>query len=92
MHKSIMQNLAVKKCYICQREGIVEAHHCLHGARRRLADEDGLIVNLCVKHHRQLHDKGIGDKALEKEAELAWMRHNLAEEEEFIARYGRSFL
>lgn len=92
MRKSIIMNLDIKKCYICQAEGIVEAHHCIHGARRRLADEDGLIVNLCVRHHRLLHDKGIGDKALMKEAEEAYLRYNMVDEDEFIGRYGKSWL
>ena len=93
MHKSIIQNLAVKKCYICGREGIVEQHHCIHGtSNRKRSDSDGLIVNLCVPCHRYLHDKGDFDGKIKENAQIVWMRYNLASEEEFIARYGRSYL
>lgn len=93
MHKSIMMNLEVKKCYLCERQGIVEAHHCIHGtANRRIADKDGLIVNLCPDCHRKIHDMGVMDSELKYFAQLAWMRYNLSTADEFIARYGRSYL
>lgn len=92
MHKSIIQNLDNKKCYICGREGIVEQHHCLHGSSRRKADADGLVVNLCIYCHRRLHDKGENDEALKRKAQAVWMRYNDATAEEFIARYGKGWL
>lgn len=93
MHRSIMQNLERKVCYLCGKEGTVEAHHCLHGtASRRLAEQDGLIVNLCPECHRNLHDKGMSDDALKMTAERIWMNYNRADEWAFIARYGRGYI
>ena len=70
-----------------------EYHHCVHGlGRRKLADEDGLIVPLCHVCHRLLHDKGYHDKDLQKWAQKAWMEHYGKSANDFIQRYGKSYL
>lgn len=95
MHRSIIQNLEVKKCYICGDEGAVEVHHCLHGtAGRKKAEADGLMVNLCPECHRLLHDSRNRryDKELMKLAQIEWMSYNMKGADEFIARYGKSYL
>lgn len=92
MYRSIMMNLEVEKCYICGKEGPTEAHHCLHGsANRRLAERDGLIVNLCPECHRRLHEKGTGDDTLMEAGQLAWENYNLSDTAHFMARYGKNF-
>jgi len=65
----------------------------LHGtANRRLADEDGLTVYLCRAHHAALHDKGLYDLILQQEAQKAWMDHYGKSVDDFISRYGKSYL
>lgn len=87
--KSIMQREV--ECYFCGRTDSLERHHALHGtANRRLAEQDGLTVYLCADCHRALHDKGIGDKSLQKAAESIWIRA-YGTREEFIQRYGKSY-
>lgn len=91
--KSIMQNLDNKKCYICWSQGRMQQHHCLHGtANRKLADEDGLVVNLCPRCHMRLHDDGIGDLAIMKDAENAWLKYNQLDISDWIYRYGKNYL
>lgn len=95
MHRSIIQNLEVKKCYICGDEGAVEVHHCIHGTSgRKKAEADGLMVNLCPECHRLLHDSRSRrhDKELMKLAQIEWMSYNMQGADEFIARYGKSYL
>lgn len=93
MHRSIMQNLKVRKCYLCRWSGDLEVHHCLHGtANRRLAEEDGLLVNLCIDCHRQLHEHGTNDKELMQDAERHWLKYNMEKVPGFIARYGKNYL
>lgn len=88
--KSIMQSEC--ECYFCGRMDGLERHHALHGtANRRLADEDGLTVLLCHECHRKLHDKGIGDRVLQRAAESIWTR-TYGTREDFIKRYGKSRL
>ena len=68
-------------------------HHCLHGTgRRKLADKDGLTVYLCVCCHNALHDKGLYDLVLQRLAQETWQSHYNKTKEDFIARYGKSYL
>lgn len=87
--ESIMQ--ALNECYLCGRTGGLEKHHALHGtANRKLADEDRLVVYLCHSCHMALHDKGIGDRRIQKAAQAMWER-TYGTREEFIRRYGKSY-
>lgn len=93
MHRSIMQNLDNHVCFLCHSEGAVEAHHCIHGtANRRLAEQDGLIVNLCPTCHRKVHDHGLFDDDLMCSAEMSWINYNNSDITHFIARYGKNYL
>lgn len=70
-----------------------QVHHCIHGfANRKLADEDGLTVKLCHTCHRLLHDKGYHDKDLQRWAQESWMEHYGKTIDDFIKRYGKSYL
>lgn len=72
---------------------VAHEHHCLHGSRRKLAEEDGLKVHLCPRCHMALHDTGLGDKYLEQIAEETWLEtHPGTTVEDFIKRYGKSYL
>lgn len=88
--KSIIQN--DDWCFICGAYP-TECHHAIHGfANRKLADKDGLTVRLCHTCHMNLHDKGLNDRLLQKTAQIKWMEHNNASVEDFIKRYGKSYL
>lgn len=79
-------------CFICGGYA-TDTHHCIHGtANRKLADQDGLTVRLCHTCHMKLHDKGSWDKDLQSYAQIKWMEHNNASVEDFIKRYGKSYL
>lgn len=68
-------------------------HHCIHGnANRKLADEDGLTVFLCVSCHSALHDKGIYDLKLQQLAEVTWLEQYNKTVEDWIKRYGKNYL
>lgn len=70
-----------------------ERHHAIHGtANRKLADQDGLTVQLCHTCHKLLHDHGIHDRDLQQIAEKSYLEHYNASIEDFIKRYGKNFL
>jgi len=48
--KSIVQK--EKKCIICESEDYLEKHHCFFGANRKVSERLGLVVWLCMEHHR----------------------------------------
>ena len=92
MAKSIINNNKV--CFICGSGYMPEKHHCIFGrSERRKAESDGLWVYLCRYHHHAVHNENVRlKKMLQNIAETSWMEHNNASEEDFIKRYGRSYL
>lgn len=94
MSKSIMQEK--KECYICKTTLDLDKHHCIHGtANRKLADKDGLWVYLCTYHHTMsneaVHQNSAKDRKLKEIAQAVW-ESKLGTREEFIKRYGKSYL
>ena len=81
-----------KKCFLCGSVHALERHHCLHGSRRKKADEDGLTVYLCHRCHMRLHDLGEEDRTLQQVAERYWIRENNSDVAGFIKRYGKNYL
>jgi len=93
--KSIIQSK--KECYFCKTIYNLQEHHCWYGSNRKLADEDKLVVWLCVEHHTGtygVHGKYGKEKNMElkKIAEEKWIEHYAKTKEDFIKRYGRSVL
>lgn len=90
MGKSIISDK--KECYLCGVQTNLQLHHCLRGtANRKLADQDGMTVWLCVDCHTNLHQRGWHDLELKRIAESVWIKH-YGTEEEFRKRYGKSYL
>lgn len=92
--KSIIQRR--KECYICGRERGLQLHHIFFGvANRKLSDEDGLVVYLCVDHHTGRYgphqDREI-DLHLKRIAERAWLAEHDNDVDAFIRRYGKNYL
>lgn len=78
------------QCYLCHRYGRMEVHHCLHGIRRKKADDYGLTVHLCTLCHRLLHDHGHGDLFLEQTAQAAFERRY--GREKWMQEFGKNYL
>lgn len=84
-------------CFICKQRGFLnygtEVHHMIFGtAKRKLADQDGLVCNLCNYHHAMLHRHGDHKEELQKLAEQTWLDHYNKTVEDFIKRYGKNYL
>ena len=95
MSKSIITN--EKRCYVCGNKNNLHYHHIMFGKNRKNADKDGLTVYLCYEHHEGttgVHGK-LGhelDIKLKQIAERNWLEYYDKTIEEWISRYGRSFL
>ena len=91
MTKSIISN--EKRCFICGSERFLDRHHCIFGrAERSKAESDGLWVYLCSRHHMAVHQEAQGyKKMLQKLAQERWQQ-TYGTKEDFIKRYGRSYL
>jgi Zn-finger protein len=81
-----------KNCFLCGCVRNLERHHVWHGVNRKNAEKDGLTVWLCVRCHRNLHDKGLNDKTLMEVGERAWLRETGGTIEDFIRRYGKNVI
>lgn len=83
-----------KECFIC-KSPYVELHHVFFGtANRRLSDEDGCVVWLCNFHHTGaggVHRNPKLDHLLKWKMQKAWME-KYGTKEDFIRRYGKSYL
>lgn len=88
----------MKKFVICavQRLIYIVIIDVFYGtANRRLSDEDGCVVYLCQLHHTGaagVHFNKKIDLALKAKCQLQWQKHYKKTTEDFIRRYGRSYL
>jgi hypothetical protein len=94
MKKSLLQT--DKVCYFCGTPFQLHYHHIFYGtSNRKLSDIDGCGVYLCVSHHtgsQGVHTNRKVDLALKAQCQLAWMEHYGKSVEDFIERYGKSYL
>ena len=83
-----------KQCYICGTPFNLHKHHCLIGSKRKICDEDGLIVYLCADCHYNVHNNTKYDywkKRLQKSAQ-EYYEENIGTREQFIERYKKNYL
>ena len=94
--KSIIQK--EKRCFCCYTTNNLEEHHIFFGtANRKLSEQDGLKVWLCLYHHKGTtgvhgRDGHTLDKYLKSIAQIAYMQYYKKTEEDFIKRYGKNYL
>ena len=93
--KSIIAPL-LPRCYICGSGSKVATHEVFYGtANRKKSIEDGMLVNLCGKHHN-LSSEGVHfnkelDMRLKQKAQSVW-ENTYGDRKEFIKRYGKYYL
>ena len=94
MVRSLLQHN--KACYICGTTRNLHLHHIFFGvANRKLSDADGCVVYLCFNHHtgsQGVHRNKELDLKLKARCQLEYMRQNNKTTEDFIKRYGKSYL
>ncbi|MBQ0112396.1 MAG: hypothetical protein KBT03_04620 [Bacteroidales bacterium] len=87
----------IKICAFCGKPFAIE-HHLIFGtSQRALSDQDGLIINLCDGCHNMNSDAKMrihGNIAAEKLSKMLGQAiyEQTHTREEFMARYGRSYL
>ena len=70
-----------------------DEHHMIFGtANRKLADIDGLVINICHPCHMRLHQQGIYREEMKKLAEKTWLKHYKKTITDWIKRYGKNYL
>lgn len=94
MSKSILQN--EKACYICGATSNLHLHHIFYGmANRKISDAEGCVVYLCQPHHTgaiSVHNYRKLDLTLKAKCQIEWQKQNKKTKEDFIKRFGKSYL
>lgn len=87
-----------KRCYLCQlvdndytQKRYIERHHVYDGPNRKISEENGFVVYLCVKHHREgpdaVHNNRIYNRLIQRACQRIYERtHSRAEFMELIGR------
>lgn len=82
-----------KKCYYTESYNNLTEHHIFNGAYRKKSDIDGFVIWVTFEEHDKLHSTAEGVK---KRLELKRIAQKIYERdhtrEEFIKRYGKSYL
>ena len=96
MKPSIIDN--EKRCHVCGSMKDLELHHIFYGVSNRpKSTEDGLTCWLCAECHRGRwgvhgYDGYDLNTSLKREAQRAWMKVYGKTTEDFIERYGKSYI
>lgn len=89
--KSILQADKMH-CFLCDRFTDLDEHHVFNGlAYRSKSEKDGMKVYLCRECHMKIHDNMKKRIELKKMAQRVWEK-TYGTREEFIDRYGKSYL
>lgn len=88
------------ECYLCERLGIVrywtylERHHIFDGPNKKISEENGFTVRLCVGHHREgadaVHRNENMMRLLQRDAQRAYEKSH--SREEFFKLMRRNYL
>ena len=88
-------------CYLCmilnddfRMKKVLQEHHVYPGSRRAASEAEGLKVMLCPEHHvfgaEAVHNNTENLRLLQRIGQQAFEESHTREE--FIARFGRSYL
>lgn len=91
---SIIQN--EKCCYFCGTTKDIHIHEVFYGRNRQRSIEDGCCVYLCGAHHN-MSSKGVHFNVelnlyLRKVMQQRWCEYYNKTNDDFIERYGQSYL
>lgn len=79
-----------KLCAVCNGPSD-NMHHLIFGrGLRKLADEDGLVIPLCIRCHNEIHSSTAASKLSRICGQLAYEKTH--SRQDFIKRYGRSYI
>lgn len=100
-HKASILQEKDGRCYLCMAMNddyrihpVVHDHHIFNGPNRAISEELGLKVWLCPEHHvigkAAVHNNSENMKLLKRKGQLEYEKDHTREE--FIKRFGRSYL
>lgn len=86
----------IGRCHICGQWGYVETHHIFGGANRKKSEKYGIVVPLCIDHHREgreaAHKSAVTAQQLHEYGQRLWMQRTGGTAEDFRAMFGKNYL
>lgn len=79
-------------CYICGRYAPLDRHHIFEGTKRKVSEKYGLVIHICRDCHTAVHLHPKEYEWLKKEAQVKAMLDNGWSTDEFIERFGKSYV
>ena len=80
-------------CYVCGKGGNLECHHVFNGtANRKKSDDDGAYIYVHHTCHMWLHNHPISNKTIKARCQKIWQEHYNKTTNDFIKRYGKSYI
>lgn len=89
--KSILQS-DKSVCYVCGRYGANNEHHIYNGYNRKKSEKDGMKVYLHATCHDYIHTNEFADLMLKAKCQVKWQEYYNKTKEDFIKRYGKSYI
>ena len=84
---------ADRRCFLCGSRRNLERHHAFFGARRKASERYGMVVDLCMEHHRGRRgphqDRGT-DLLIKRYCQRKFEETH--SRDEFIRIFGRNYL
>ena len=83
----------MSECFICHTTANLERHHIYGGRNRKISERLGLVVYLCVEHHRGAN--GVHFNAVLMQDLHEWGQREFEKthtREEFMRAIGRNYL
>lgn len=88
--KSVIQK-DCSKCFVCGKGGELHPHHIFNSSYKKKSEEDGYIIFVHnIPCHQKIHSKSGEAKYYKMYAQKDYEKSHTREE--FIKRYGKSYL
>ena len=74
-------------CRVCGTHGVTHMHHIFEGARRKISEREGFVIELCPRCHERAHnDKDFGD-CLKRDCQMEYLEeHSMQDWMELMGR------
>ena len=83
-------------CYICKKNDLLVKRDALHevffGSNRLISIKYGLVIPLCVEHHREMHKNHDWQEYWHIVGQKAFMNYYNKSVDEFIEVFGKNYL
>ena len=100
-HKESIMQGKDRRCYLCMKlqndyriHGVIHEHHVYPGANRKISEENGFKVYLCLAHHidgpAAVHNNAANRRLIQEECQRIYEQSHTRQQ--FMELIGRNYL